>query len=189
VSFILTAGSQAFYREKVYQTHLGYKDLEDFMQNFWEAWGLSKGLLPSHIHFPSFLLSPVQIRDTNHLSSITDPENLLTMLYTWQAGDCSNQEPYNGDFKAAMQAIKAKTLVLPCKTDLYFPYVYPPSLLLLLPILTFFFTFRTISPLLRNKLTNKQPRRLRNRSSKYERGNRQMRSLSQYLGTLGRRTR
>lgn len=50
-----------------------------------------------------------------------DPENLLVMLYTWQAGDCAKQEPYNGDFKAAMQAIKAKTLVLPGKTDLYFP--------------------------------------------------------------------
>jgi homoserine O-acetyltransferase len=43
------------------------------------------------------------------------------MLYTWQSGDCSNQEPYNGDVRAAMQAIKAKTLVLPGKTDLYFP--------------------------------------------------------------------
>jgi len=50
-----------------------------------------------------------------------DPENLLTMLYTWQSGDCSKQEPYNGDFEAAMQAITAKTLVLPGKTDLYFP--------------------------------------------------------------------
>lgn len=45
---------------------------------------------------------------------------MLAMLYTWQAGDCSNQEPYNGDFRAAMQAIKAKALVLPGKTDLYF---------------------------------------------------------------------
>jgi len=42
------------------------------------------------------------------------------MLYTWQAGDCSAQEPYNGDFRAAMQGIKAKALVLPGKTDLYF---------------------------------------------------------------------
>lgn len=49
---------------------------------------------------------------------------MLVMLYTWQAGDCSNQEPYNGDFDAAMKGIKAKTLVLPGKTDLYFPYVY-----------------------------------------------------------------
>ena len=37
--------SQAFYREKLYESALGFKDLEDFMVNFWEAWGLSKGLL------------------------------------------------------------------------------------------------------------------------------------------------
>lgn len=37
--------SQAFYRAKLYETAptLGFKDLEDFMVNFWEAWGLSKG--------------------------------------------------------------------------------------------------------------------------------------------------
>ena len=51
----------------------------------------------------------------------TDPENLLVMLQTWQAADCSQQEPYNGDFEAAMRSIKAKTLTLPSKTDLYFP--------------------------------------------------------------------
>lgn len=43
------------------------------------------------------------------------------MLHTWQAGDSSAQEPYNGDFEKAMKGIKAKTLVLPGKTDLYFP--------------------------------------------------------------------
>jgi homoserine acetyltransferase len=45
---------------------------------------------------------------------------MLAMLYTWQSGDVSQQEPYNGDFEAAMKGIKAKTLVLPAKTDLYF---------------------------------------------------------------------
>lgn len=35
--------SQAFYREKLYETKLGYKDLEDFMVNFWEKWALAKG--------------------------------------------------------------------------------------------------------------------------------------------------
>ena len=64
------------------------------MKNFWETWALSK-----------------------------DPENLLVMLYTWQAGDVSLQEPYNGDFEKAMGSIKARTLVLPSATDLYFPYV------------------------------------------------------------------
>jgi homoserine acetyltransferase len=43
------------------------------------------------------------------------------MAHTWQAGDVSQQEPYNGDFKKAMEGIKAKALVLPAKTDLYFP--------------------------------------------------------------------
>lgn len=84
--------SQAFYREKLYATVLGFKDVEDFMVNFWETWALSK-----------------------------DPENMLCMAHTWQVADCSAQEPYNGDFKAAMRGIKAKALVLPCKTDLYFP--------------------------------------------------------------------
>lgn len=37
--------SQAFYREKLYEKVLGFKDLEDFMVNFWESWALSKGLL------------------------------------------------------------------------------------------------------------------------------------------------
>ena len=50
-----------------------------------------------------------------------DPENLLVMVQTWQNGDVSMQEPYNGDFEKAMASIKAKTLVLPAKTDLYFP--------------------------------------------------------------------
>ncbi|KAF2757025.1 alpha/beta-hydrolase [Pseudovirgaria hyperparasitica] len=84
--------SQAFYREKLYESYLGFKNLEHFMVDWWEAWALSK-----------------------------DPENMLVMLQTWQAGDCSDQEPYNGDFAKAMQAIKAKALVVPAKTDLYFP--------------------------------------------------------------------
>lgn len=46
---------------------------------------------------------------------------MLLMLQTWQDADCSNQEPYDGDFVKAMQGIKAKMLVLPGKTDLYFP--------------------------------------------------------------------
>ncbi|KAL2378087.1 hypothetical protein RJZ90_006258 [Blastomyces dermatitidis] len=43
------------------------------------------------------------------------------MLQTWQNGDISKQERYNGNFEAALKAIKAKALVLPSKTDLYFP--------------------------------------------------------------------
>jgi hypothetical protein len=38
-----TGFSQAFYREKLHESALSFKDLEDFMKNFWEAWALSKG--------------------------------------------------------------------------------------------------------------------------------------------------
>jgi homoserine O-acetyltransferase len=39
--------SQAFYREKLYETYLGFGDLEEFMVKFWEGWALSKGKLAS----------------------------------------------------------------------------------------------------------------------------------------------
>ena len=35
--------SQTFYREKLHEKHFGYKDLESFMQGFWETWVCSKG--------------------------------------------------------------------------------------------------------------------------------------------------
>lgn len=84
--------SQAFYRAKLHETYLGYAGLEEFMVGWWEKWALSK-----------------------------DPENMLAMLYTWQAEDASDQEPYNKDFACAMKDIKTKTLVIPGQTDLYFP--------------------------------------------------------------------
>lgn len=102
--------SQAFYREKLHEKHYGYKDLESFMQGFWESWACSKG---------QYWSSQIEPKNTSLTS--TDPENMLVMLQTWQSGDCSQQKPYDGNFEMAMQGIKARTLVLPSKTDLYFP--------------------------------------------------------------------
>ena len=59
---------------------------------FWEGWLLSK-----------------------------DANNLLTMLWTWQNGDISNNPIYNGDYPKALAGIKAKAIVMPASTDLYFP--------------------------------------------------------------------
>jgi homoserine O-acetyltransferase len=84
--------SQAFYREKLDIEALGYSSLEDFLVAFWEGFFLPK-----------------------------DANNLLTMLWTWQNGDISDNPLYGGDLKAALGAIKAKALVMPGQTDLYFP--------------------------------------------------------------------
>jgi homoserine O-acetyltransferase len=49
-----------------------------------------------------------------------DANDLLCKLWTWQQGDISANPLYNGDFKAALNAIKAKTIVIVCDNDLYF---------------------------------------------------------------------
>ena len=85
------AVSQAFYREEVY-LRIGYASLEDYLREFWE--GRRVG---------------------------SDANDLLAMLWTWQQGDISANPVYGGDFKKALGAIKAKAIVMPCKTDLYFP--------------------------------------------------------------------
>jgi homoserine O-acetyltransferase/O-succinyltransferase len=84
--------SQAFYREELDLKELGYSSLEDFLVAFWECFFLPK-----------------------------DANNLLTMLWTWQHGDISDNELYQGDLDKALGAIKAKAIVMPGQTDLYFP--------------------------------------------------------------------
>ena len=50
-----------------------------------------------------------------------DANNLLAMIATWQSGDLSANETYHGDYAAALGAITARSIVMPCRTDLYFP--------------------------------------------------------------------
>ena len=83
--------SQAFYREKLY-IEMGYSSLEDFLVAFWEGFFLRK-----------------------------DANNLLAMLWTWQNGNIGNTPGFEGDFEKALSAIKAKAIVMPGQTDLYFP--------------------------------------------------------------------
>lgn len=84
--------SQAFYREKLDLTRMGYASLEDFLVGFWEGLFLAR-----------------------------DANNLLAMLWTWQQGDISANPLYGGNFEKALGAIKARALVMPGQTDLYFP--------------------------------------------------------------------
>ncbi|MCY4397149.1 MAG: alpha/beta fold hydrolase [Rhodospirillaceae bacterium] len=50
-----------------------------------------------------------------------DANDLLAKLRTWQLGDIAANERYRGDFKAALGAIRARAILVPCTTDLYFP--------------------------------------------------------------------
>jgi homoserine O-acetyltransferase len=49
-----------------------------------------------------------------------DANDLLTMLWTWQHADISANPKYSGDFAVALRAIRARAIVMPSETDLYF---------------------------------------------------------------------
>ena len=50
-----------------------------------------------------------------------DANDLLAKLQTWQLGDISANEQYCGDFERALGAIRARAILVPSTTDLYFP--------------------------------------------------------------------
>ena len=50
-----------------------------------------------------------------------DANDLLAKLRTWQLGDISANDRYRGDFERALGAIRARAILVPCTTDLYFP--------------------------------------------------------------------
>ncbi len=83
--------SQAFYWERLY-LGMGYSSLEDFLVAFWEGFFLPK-----------------------------DANNLLAMLWTWQHGDIGATDGFGGDFEGALGEIRARAIVMPGQTDLYFP--------------------------------------------------------------------
>jgi len=84
------AMSQAFYREKLW-ANIGYASLEDYLVRAWEG---------------NFLRR--------------DAADLLSMIETWYNSDVSDNPIYKGDLSKALGAIKARTLVMPSTTDLYF---------------------------------------------------------------------
>ena len=49
-----------------------------------------------------------------------DMRDLLAQLWTWQNGDISANDLYRGDLAMALSGIKARVLLMPSATDLYF---------------------------------------------------------------------
>lgn len=83
--------SQAWYRERRYRTDAA-PSLEEFLALKW---------------------------DTNFADR--DANDLLAQLDAWQQFDISRNPVFEGDFERALAAIKARAIVMPSRTDLYFP--------------------------------------------------------------------
>ncbi len=83
--------SQDFYRANLHVTALKAPDLETYFRTDWE--------------------------DRYARRHAAD---LYAQLRTWDAGDISDNALYGGDLTKALQAIRAKVLLMPGATDLYF---------------------------------------------------------------------
>ncbi len=83
--------SQDFYRERLYESALGHPDLAAFLKNEWED---SFGSLRA--------------------------ANIYAQAITWQEADISAGDVHHGDLAAALGAIRARVLLVPSATDLYF---------------------------------------------------------------------
>ena len=80
------------FQGSVIDVSIRYADLESFLREEWEA---------------DFLNG-------------WDANDLLVLLKTWQDGDCSLVH-HGGNYEKCLKEMKAKGLVMPSKTDLYFP--------------------------------------------------------------------
>jgi homoserine O-acetyltransferase len=84
--------SQDFYRAGLHLAALKAPDLETFLRTDWE--------------------------ERYHARRAA---NLYAQLVTWFHGDISANPLYNNDLVAGLNAIRAKVLLMPGRTDLYFP--------------------------------------------------------------------
>jgi homoserine O-acetyltransferase/O-succinyltransferase len=82
--------SQAFYRQDIH-TQLGARSIEDFL-----------------------------VTDFDTPSLKRNGSDLLAQIWTWQHADIGDNEVFRGDRVKALQSIRARTLVMPSETDLYF---------------------------------------------------------------------
>ena len=83
--------SQDFYRENLHLTALGAPDLETYLRTDWEE---RMGRKPA--------------------------ANMYAQLKTWEHADISANPLYDGRLDLALASIKARVLLLPSETDLYF---------------------------------------------------------------------
>ena len=83
--------SQDFYRADLHRTALGAPDLETFLRTDWED------------------------RYSRRAAA-----NMYAQLRTWDAGDIADHPCFGGDLTRALSAIKARVLLMPSETDLYF---------------------------------------------------------------------
>ena len=87
----------------------------------YDGWVVSQAWYRAGLHLQQGFASTQAYLDRPDAGPPRDANDLLAQLWTWMHADISANERYRGDFSAALGAISARALVMPCRHDLYFP--------------------------------------------------------------------
>jgi homoserine O-acetyltransferase/O-succinyltransferase len=91
------------------------------MRLIFDSWGLSQTWYRQGLYRDQGHETAEDFLNRKIVAPPRDANDLLAQVRTWERADISDNETYKKDFPAALRAIKARAIVMPVRTDLYFP--------------------------------------------------------------------
>lgn len=91
------------------------------MRTIYDSWVLSQTYYRRGLHLTDRFPTTRAYLDRPIEGAQRDANDVLQQISTWQNADISNNDRFAGSFLAALQAIEARTIVMPSRSDLYFP--------------------------------------------------------------------
>ena len=93
------------------------------MARVWAGWAHGQDWFREKKYLEDGYLSAQEVLDKlwNKIYYHRDANDLLAMIRTWQEHDISNNNLFQNNFSKSLNAISAKTILMPGKNDLYFP--------------------------------------------------------------------
>jgi homoserine O-acetyltransferase len=91
------------------------------MRLIFDSWGLSQSWYRQGLYGKQGYATPAEFLDRKVPAPPRDVNDFLAQVRTWERADISDNDVYKKDFPAALRAIKARAIVMPSRTDLYFP--------------------------------------------------------------------
>lgn len=86
-----------------------------------DAWGFSQTFYRQGLHLQMGYESTQAYLDRDGPMNFGDVNDVLAQIRTWETADISDNDRFGKDFPAALRAITMPAIIMPSRTDLYFP--------------------------------------------------------------------
>lgn len=91
------------------------------MRLIFDSWGLSQTFYRQGLHLKQGYGSTDEFLNRKIPTPPRDVNDFLAQVHTWERADISDNDVFKKDLPAALRAIQARAIVMPSRTDLYFP--------------------------------------------------------------------